>query len=77
MPHIWGEIVLEKWFSRRLAKRAAQPDGRAGLIRLAGVAGIVANVAFAAVKLLVGMAEAMRQHSPGATVLMHIDLDYS
>lgn len=48
--------MLVQWFSRFLEKKEAGAKGRAGLIWLAGICGIVANVVFAAIKLLVGYA---------------------
>lgn len=48
--------MIEKWISGFLNKRSAAPGGRVKLIRLAGIAGIVANGLFAAVKLVVGLA---------------------
>ena len=48
--------MLEKWIDRTLSKNSGNPGERAHLIRLAGLAGILANVLFAGVKLTVGLA---------------------
>ena len=47
--------MFEKWLNKILSKKGDSPDERAHLIRLAGLAGIIANSLFAGVKLLVGL----------------------
>ena len=48
--------MIEKLIDKTLSKNSGNPNERARLIRLAGLAGILANVLFAAVKLAVGLA---------------------